>query len=174
MDRMENLGKILGGGMCVMIKDKWYSAVSSHCLMELCTQDLEFPIVKCRPFYLPREFTSSLIMTIYIPPQAHTDTALSTLHRDVELLQTSDPDAALVILGDFNKANLKKGMPDFYQHITFITQGERTQDHCYTQHRVYYNAVKNTAFCKSDYNAILLLRKSKQKLQREDLMAQEV
>ncbi len=38
--------------------------------------DLEFHILLCRPFWLPREFTAITVTAVYIPPQANTDKAL--------------------------------------------------------------------------------------------------
>lgn len=35
---------------------------------KLCSSLLEFMVVKCRPFYLPREFTASLPVTVHVPP----------------------------------------------------------------------------------------------------------
>lgn len=34
----------------------------------LCSSDLEFVTVKCRPIYLPREFTVVMVTAVYIPP----------------------------------------------------------------------------------------------------------
>ena len=67
--------------------------------------------------FLPREFTSVIITAVYIPPQASTEAALSDLRKDLNCSQASNPDAALIVVGDFNQANLKKVMPDFHQHI---------------------------------------------------------
>ncbi|KAI4876751.1 hypothetical protein NFI96_007079, partial [Prochilodus magdalenae] len=37
---------------------------------------VEFMVVRCRPFYLPREFTTVLIVSVYIPPGATAKAAL--------------------------------------------------------------------------------------------------
>ena len=66
---------------------------------------LEHLTIMCRPFFLPREFTSVIFTAVY-PPQADTDKALSVLHNVTTELQNRHPDAALIVAGDFNKANL--------------------------------------------------------------------
>lgn len=70
--------------------------------------NLEHLTIRCNPFYLPQEFTSFIITAVCIPPQADTDTALSALHDTLNRHQNKYPDAALIIVGDFNKANLKR------------------------------------------------------------------
>ncbi len=52
-------GKTRGGGLCVYINKEWCNnaaVVSKH-----CSSLVEFMVVKCRPFYLPREFTAIVI-----------------------------------------------------------------------------------------------------------------
>ena len=38
----------------------------------------------------------------------------------------------LIVLGDFNRANLSKELPKYRQHITCTTRDKNTLDHCYT------------------------------------------
>ncbi len=47
--------KTRGGGVCVFINNSWCTDVT---VMERhCCADKEFLLLKCRPFYLPWEFT---------------------------------------------------------------------------------------------------------------------
>ncbi|KAI2655641.1 hypothetical protein H4Q32_024234 [Labeo rohita] len=48
-----------------------------------CSSLVEFMFVKCRPFYLPREFTAIVIVAVYIPPCANAKHALRELYTDV-------------------------------------------------------------------------------------------
>ncbi len=53
--------------MCVY-QQEWCNnaaVISKH-----CSSLVEFMVVKCRPFYLPREFTAIDIVSVYIPPCA--------------------------------------------------------------------------------------------------------
>ncbi|KAK3528891.1 hypothetical protein QTP70_012067 [Hemibagrus guttatus] len=44
-----------------------------------CSLLVEFVTVRCRPFYLPREFTTVFIVGVYIPPSANAEEALCKL-----------------------------------------------------------------------------------------------
>ena len=72
---------------------------------------------------------------IYPPPQADTSTALKELHWTLCKLDTTYPEAAFIVAGDFNKANLKTRLPKFYQHIECATRAGKTLDHCYSNFR---------------------------------------
>ncbi|KAL0150804.1 hypothetical protein M9458_053886 [Cirrhinus mrigala] len=123
MDRTRDSGKSRGGGVCLMVNNSWCNSASVVPLARSCTPNLELLTIMCRPFYLPREFTSVIISAVYIPPQADTDTALCELHEALTQHQAQHRDAALIVAGDFNSANLKRAAPNFYQHITCPTTG---------------------------------------------------
>ncbi len=60
MDRTAEAGKTKGGGVCFMINKKWCDPRNISILSRSCSPHLEHLSIICRPFYLPREFTSSL------------------------------------------------------------------------------------------------------------------
>ncbi len=65
-DRDSSLsGKTRGGGLCVYINKEWCN--NAAVLSKHCSSLVEFMVVKCRPFYLPREFTAIVIVAVYIP-----------------------------------------------------------------------------------------------------------
>ncbi len=117
MDRTAEAGKTKGGGVCFMINKKWCDPRNISILSRSCSPHLEHLSIICRPFYLPREFSSIVVPAVYIPPQADTSLALSKLHDELSGYINKHPDAASIIAGDFNKANLKKVMPNFHQHV---------------------------------------------------------
>ncbi|KAK3575526.1 hypothetical protein QTP86_029290 [Hemibagrus guttatus] len=125
MDRTMESGKTRGGGVCLMVNNSWCDNTSISPLSCSCSTNLRFA--------LPLEFSSVIFSAVYIPPQADMDTALWELHEALTLHQTQHRDAALIVAGDFNSANLKRAVPNFHQHITCPTRGGRTLDHCYTQ-----------------------------------------
>ncbi|KAK1802155.1 hypothetical protein P4O66_021821 [Electrophorus voltai] len=174
MDRTADSGKSRGGGVCVMVNNSWCNNANVVTLACSCSPNLELLALKLRPFYLPREFTSVIINTVYIPPQANMDTALWELHEALTQFQAQHRDAALIVVGDFNSANLKRAVPNLYQHITFPTRGNRTLDHCYTPYKDSYKALAHPPFGKSDHAAIFLLPKYKQRLKREAPVQREV
>ncbi len=116
-----------------MINKKWCDPRNISILSRSCSPHLEHLSIICRPFYLPREFSAVIATAVYIPPQADTSLALSKLHEELSGFINKHPDAASIIAGDFNKANLRKVMPTFHQHVSCPTRGPNTLDHCYTQ-----------------------------------------
>ncbi len=64
-----------------MINKKWCDPRKISILSRSCSPHLEHLSIICRPFYLPREFSSIIATTaVYIPPQPDTSFALSKLH----------------------------------------------------------------------------------------------
>ncbi len=118
---------------------------------------------------LPWEFSSIVVTAVYIPPQEDT-----SFHDELSAYINKHPDAASIIAGDFNKANLKKVMPNFHQHVSCPTRGPNTLDHCYTQFKNAYKAHSLLAFGKSDHAAIFLTPEYKQRIVQEPPVEREV
>ncbi len=114
-------GKTRGGGLCVYIN----VVVCKH-----CSPLVEFMIIKCRPFYLPREYTAIMFAAVYIPPNSNNNRseALNELYQHISEQQTAHPDAFLILAGDFNHADLKSVFPKIHQHVDFPTRGNNTLD----------------------------------------------
>ncbi len=106
-------------------------------------------------------------MAVYIPPQANTDQALKELYGNISEQETTQPDAAFVVTGDFNKANFRTIAPKYFQYITINTRGDRELDHCYSPFRDAYKSLPRPPFGKSDHSSVLLLPAYRQKLKRE-------
>ncbi len=51
-------------------------------------------------------------MSIYIPPQGHVSSALQKLADLITDTEQKHPDSVLIILGDFNKANISRELPN--------------------------------------------------------------
>lgn len=103
----------------IYVHDNWCNAniVDSHCV-----PDLEYLTVKCRPFYLPWEFTAVMVATVYVPPDAKTNVAQGYLLHTINSHQTTHPDAIRIIAGDLNHADLEIVLPKFHQHIKCATR----------------------------------------------------
>ncbi len=174
MDRTTEAGKTKGDGVCFMINKKWCDPRNISILSCSCSPYLEHLSIICRPFNLPRVFSSIVITSVYIPPQADTSLALPNLHDVLSGYNNKHPDAAFIIAGDFNKANLKKVMPNFHQHISCPTRGLNKLDHCYTPLKNAYKAHSLPAFGKSDHAAIFLTPEYKQRIVHEPPVEREV
>lgn len=101
-------------------------------------------IVKCRPFYLPREFSVVFVVAVYVAPSANVNSkaneALGALHDAISEFQTKYPDSFIVVAGDFNHTSLKTVLPKFKQYVDFETRGENTLDLVYTNTPEAYKA----------------------------------
>ncbi len=147
-------GKTRGGGLCVYINKEWCN--NAAVLSKHCSSLVEFMVVKCRPFYLPREFTAIVIVAVYIPPCANAKDALRELYSAISEQQTNNPDGFLIIAGDFNHANLKTVLPKFYQHVNFATRGNNTLDFVYTTVKNAYKAEPRPHLGYSDHISVML------------------
>ncbi len=146
-DRTKEItGKSRGGGICFFINNSWCDERNLHSIKSFCSPDLEFHMLLCRPFWLPREFTAIIITAVYISPQANTDQALKELYGNISEQETAYPDAAFIVMGDFNKANFRTIAPKYFQHITINTHGDRVLDHCYSPFRDAYKSLPPPTF----------------------------
>uniref|UniRef100_A0A3P9LR30 Reverse transcriptase domain-containing protein n=1 Tax=Oryzias latipes TaxID=8090 RepID=A0A3P9LR30_ORYLA len=150
-------GKTRGGGLCVYISDAWCR--NARVVYQHCSPLAEFMIVKCRPFYLPREFSSILLVAAYIPPSSTTNRseALYELHHHISQQQTAHPDAFLILAGDFNHANPKSVFPQLHGHINFPTRGKNILDNVYTAHKGAYKALPLPHLVASDHTTVMLM-----------------
>ncbi len=72
--------------MCISTYQEWCNnaaVVTKH-----CSSLVEFMFVKCRPFYLPREFTAIVIVAVYIPPCTNAKDALRELYSAIREQQS--------------------------------------------------------------------------------------
>ncbi len=148
-------GKSRGGGLCVYINKEWCN--NTAVLSKHCSSLVEFMFVKCRPFYMPREFTAIVIVAVYIPPCANAKDALRELYCAISEQQTNNPDGFFIIAGDFNHANLKTVLPKFYQHVNFATRGNNMLDFVYTTVKNAYKAVPRPHLGYSDHISVMLI-----------------
>ncbi len=74
------------------------------------------------------------------------------------------PDSFIVILSDFNKANLTRKLPKYRQHITCPTRDSNILDHCYTVLKDAYHSVPSAALGLSGHSLVHLLPAYRQKL----------
>lgn len=151
-------GKTRGGGLCVYLNRAWCRDAAVVC--RHCSPWAEVMIIKCRPFYLPREFTAVLLTAVYIPPSCsdnHKREALTELHQLVSAQMTAHPDALLILAGDFNHADPKSVFPQLHSHVNFSTRGTNTLDNVYTTHKGAYRSIPLPPLGASDHTTVLLI-----------------
>lgn len=78
MDPMKSSGKGKGRGVCLLVNASWCTDVTV--LANFCSPDLEHWSIWCCPFNLLREFTSIILLLVYVPQQANAKMALDDLY----------------------------------------------------------------------------------------------
>ncbi len=76
----------------------------------------------------------------------------------------AQPYSVLIILGDFNKANLSCELPKYRQHVTCPTRDSKILDHCFTTIKNAYHSVPRAALGLSDHCLIHLIPIYRQEL----------
>ncbi len=144
------------------IGERWCTDVTV--LKKMCCSDLETLFMNCKPFYSTWEICSFILVSVYIPPQAHVSSALQKLADLITDTEQQHPDSVLIILGDFNKANLSRELPKYRQHVTCRTRDNNILDHCYTAIKDAYHSVPQAALGLSDHCLVHLIPTYRQKL----------
>lgn len=64
---------------------------------KICSQDVELLAVGLRAYYVPREYSHTDAIVVYIPPRAVPAVACDVIHEAVARIQTRHPDAFILI-----------------------------------------------------------------------------
>lgn len=162
-DRVTELsGKSQGGGICFYVNEGWRINVTE--LMKSCCPELETLFINCKPFFSPREFSSTILVGVYIPPQAFVGEAKRRPADQIISVEQKHPDSVLIILGDFNRANISRELPKYRRFIKCPTRDNNILDHCYTTLKGAYRALLRAALGLSDYCLVHLIPAYRQKL----------
>lgn len=157
-DRMaKESGKRKGGGIAMFVNNRWCNPGHINVKEQLCTKDIELLAVSMRPYYIPREFSHIIAITVYIPPSADASAACELLHRVVSQLQTSHPQCFFLISGDFNHALLSSTLPTFTQYVKCHTRDNKTLDLLYANIKEAYSSSPLPLLGRSDHNLVHLL-----------------
>ena len=165
-DRTEASGKLIGGGVCAYVNERWCNESNIKIKESYCSENIELLCFASRPHYLPREFSNIYITVVYIQPTANVDIAASEIQNISSRIATSSPDAVQIVLGDFNSCDLRRVMPHMYQYVNIPTRGTRTLDKCYGNVKDGYKALAKPPLGNSDHNIIQLIPQYRQKLRR--------
>ncbi|KAJ8046645.1 hypothetical protein HOLleu_05396 [Holothuria leucospilota] len=167
-DRDLNLAeKQKGGGVCLYVNEQWCHPNNVTVKHYSCTTNVEILAVGLRPYYLPREFSHVIHLTVYVPNRnVAKDTAVE-LCSTLQDLEIAHPNSFIVVDGDFNHCTLKNNIGNYYQHVQCCTRGQATLDLCYSNVKEAYSAKPITKLGKSDHNMILLQPKYRPIIQRQ-------
>ena len=134
-------------------------------------------IIKCCPFYLPREYTAVLLIAAYIPPTSSSgdrNAALCELYQAISEQQTAHPDGFTIVAGDFNHADLKTVLPKLHQHVNFPTREKNILDLVYTSHKGAYKASPLPHIGLSDHLTVMLMPAYRPRVKVEKPVRKEI
>ncbi|XP_078791709.1 uncharacterized protein LOC110013806 isoform X2 [Oryzias latipes] len=151
-------GKKKGGGLAVFVNDRWCNPNHITVKEQHCSKDIELVAVSVGPYYLPREFSHVLVVTVYIPPSADAAVACDRVHGTVSQLQTQHPQALILISGDFNHActPLSATLSNFTQYVNCLTRDRKTLDLFYANIKNAYASAPLPPLGRSDHNLVHL------------------
>ncbi|KAI2650648.1 putative RNA-directed DNA polymerase from transposon BS [Labeo rohita] len=119
---------------------------------------------KYSPCIAFKEFSSFILVSVYIPPDARANAALELLADQITHTEQHYPDSFIIVLGDFNKAHFTRELPKYRQHITCPTRDSNILDHCYTVLKDAYHSIPRAVLGLSDHCLVHLLPAYRQKL----------
>ena len=73
-------GKQKGGGLAIYVNTRWCNPGHMNIKISICCRDIKLLAVSLRPYYLPREFSHTIAVIVYIPPQADAEVACDVIH----------------------------------------------------------------------------------------------
>ncbi|MBN3317390.1 TSN11 protein, partial [Atractosteus spatula] len=155
-DRNTESGKRKGGGLVVLVNNRWCNPGHIHVKEHVCNPDIELVAIGLRPYYLPREFTCAIFVVVYIPPMANTEAACDVINTVTARLQTKHPSAFIAISGDFNHVSVSTTLPTFHQFVKCPTRENKTLDLLYANAKDAYSSTALPPLGRSDHNLVLL------------------
>ena len=160
-----DLTKQRGGGVGLYVNERWCSQVTVK--ETYCSDDIEYLVVSCRPFYLPREFNNVYIIVVYITTSADVKMAGEKLQNCVNKWENSNANGVNIIMGDFNKCEFDRYVPTYDQCVQIPTCGNNTLDKLYCSVRDGYRAFQKPKLGESVHNMVHCIPMYKQKIKRE-------
>lgn len=124
------------GGVCMKIRN----SIACRPLPEFQSDDHEVLWSSIRPRRLPRGFSSIVLGAVYHPPDADCQSMRDYIRDALVKIESTYPNSAVIIAGDFNKLDLKAAVRPFQLKpaINFPTRGENTLDKIFTTLIEYY------------------------------------
>ena len=151
------------GGVCMYVK-----STIPFSILEEYEKDNHIEVLWCnlRPKRLPRGFSHLIVGTLYHPPAADDVQMTNYLIDTLSNIESSMPNAAIILAGDFNRLNITQLTSQFRlkQLVKFYTRGERTLDLILTNLKSFYQTPnKHSPFGLSDHCTISVIPKQRKK-----------
>lgn len=68
----------------MLVNSRWRDPGHIHGKKHVCSPDIELVAIGMGPYYLPREFTNVIAVSVYIPPSVKADAACDIIHQFVK------------------------------------------------------------------------------------------
>ena len=151
------------GGVCFYIKD----TVPFTVLREY-ERDTSIEVLWCKlcPRRLPRDFSYIIVGVVYHPPTADDEQMINYLINTLSEIESSIPNAAIILTGDFNRLNIAQVATQFHlkQLVKFPTRAGRTLDLILTNLNKFYQApTEDPPFGLSDHNTVSITPRNRKK-----------
>lgn len=130
-------GKAKGGGLLLLVNNKWCHFGHITAKDRICCRDVE--VLAVRPYCVPRELSHIVAIIVYIPPHTDPSSACDVIQDTVARLQSRYSDALVIISGDFNHVDITSHLGAFTQYVTCPTRHNNTLDPCYINLRDAYS-----------------------------------
>ncbi len=112
-ERKSSQGKAEVGGVCFYINNLW----KLHSIKSFFSPDLEFHMLLCRPFWLPREFPAIIIMAVSNSPSSqHRPGTQGNVWNISEQENCAHQMRRLLLRGTLIKPNFRTRAPKYFQH----------------------------------------------------------
>ena len=151
------------GGVCLYIKD----TIPFTVLREY-ERDISIEVLWCKlcSRRLPHGFSYIIVGVVYHPPTADDQQMINYLINTLSEIESSIPNAAIILTGDFNRLNIAQVATQFHlgQLVKFPTRAERTLDLILTNLNKFYHApTKDPPFGLSDHNTVCITPRNRKK-----------
>ena len=105
-----------------------------------------------------------LLVAVYVPGRGDHSVAKNLISEHVDEMVTTHPDAAVLLMGDFNWCDMDRHLPGYHQFVNFSTREGIMLDLFYCNVKNSYKAYKQHQLGSSDHSLVYLAPVYKQKL----------
>lgn len=149
-------GKNKGGGLALFVNERWCRPAHITTKEVACNKVIELLAVGMRPYYLPREFSYVIAITVYIPPLANVSNACKHINNVKARIQLKYPHTLIVISADFNHVSLQSTLHTFTQYVDCGMRDCKTLDLLYANVKDAYASTPLPPLGRSDHNLIYI------------------
>ena len=138
------------------MNDQWCHPNNITIKHKSCSQNAEIFTMRLRPYYIPREFSHVILITISVPNNTVANKVALEVSEALRNYESSAPDALFLFNGDINHGKLLQSRNQYYQHIHCTTRKIATLDYCYSDAKDSCSAIQMANLGESDHNLVFV------------------